>query len=150
LDCHRKRFGPDSSLVADALLEYADELWERGESAVAKARATQEEALALYRKGKPPRSRLDARCLWYIAADRGRRQDYRGGGGLLGEALEAARHQYGDGHACVAAIQSQLVWARLKQGKTEGAEELLGQARETLRGAGGDHARDLAGVYAGL
>jgi hypothetical protein len=150
LDCHRKRFGKDSSLVADALLEYADELWERGGPAAEKARATQDEALALYRKGAPPRGRLYARCLWYVAMDHVRRQDYAGGEGLLGEALEAARRQYGDGHASVGSILGRLAWARLKQGKTDGAEDTLRQALATLRGAGGDQAREQADVYAGL
>src|SRR5262249_51743690 len=143
-------FGPDSSLVADALLEYADELWERGGAATEKARATQNQALELYRKGNPPRGRLYARCLWYVGMDHVRRQDYARGEALLGEALEAARRRYGEGHADVGTILGQLARARLNQKKTDGVEDMLRQAVATLRPAGGDHARGLADVYGSL
>jgi serine/threonine protein kinase/tetratricopeptide (TPR) repeat protein len=150
LSKHVERFGKDSSLVADALVEYAEELWERGSAAAEKARATQGQALALYRKGDPPRGRLYARCLWYVAMDHVRREDHARGEELLGGALKAVRRQYGDDHADVGAVLGQLARARLKQGKTEGAEDMLNQALRTLRAAGGDHAGALADVYAGL
>jgi tetratricopeptide (TPR) repeat protein/tRNA A-37 threonylcarbamoyl transferase component Bud32 len=150
LTCHRKRFGPDSSPVADALVEYADELWERGGAAAEKARATQNEALALYRKTNPPRGRLYTRCLWYVGADHIRREDFGRGEELLGEALTAARRQYGEGHADVGTILSQLAVVRLKRGNTEGAEDMLRQALAILRGSDGDHPQEMAGVYGGL
>jgi tetratricopeptide (TPR) repeat protein/tRNA A-37 threonylcarbamoyl transferase component Bud32 len=130
LDAHRKRFGPDHFLVADALTEQAIVLHNRNDLA-GEARALGD-AVAIYRKGDRLRGRLCATALNNLAIVFVRQKRYPDAQELLEMALGQARKQYGERQGNVGQTLVNLASVKLAQGDTRGVEDHLREAEACL------------------
>jgi len=132
LAAHRKRFGADTFLVADVLVEHAEAFRDRGEKKLEED--SLHEALAIYRKDDRPRGRLYYLGLSELASVYMLQKKRAEAEQVLDEAVPGLRRRYGESHMTVASGLVKLAAVKLSLEKTDGVEDGLDQAEKIIKG----------------